>query len=69
MNPQIVCLANTADASSRFAHCISSPMRLSSLDPFLTCAVKNSWGVGWGLGGYARIEMTDGGFGACGMYK
>ncbi|KAL4441041.1 hypothetical protein ABPG77_010472 [Micractinium sp. CCAP 211/92] len=31
--------------------------------------VRNSWGIGWGNGGYARLEMTDGGFGPCAMYK
>ncbi|KAL4457382.1 hypothetical protein ABPG75_012247 [Micractinium tetrahymenae] len=31
--------------------------------------VRNSWGIGWGIGGYARLEMTDGGSGPCNMKK
>ncbi len=29
----------------------------------------NSWGQGWGEKGFARIEMTAGGTGACGIQK
>ncbi len=30
--------------------------------------IQNSWGTGWGEGGYARIVMQIDGAGACGMY-
>jgi hypothetical protein len=30
--------------------------------------VRNSWGAGWGEGGYARVQMIDGEYGACFMY-
>ena len=30
--------------------------------------VKNSWGVGWGMDGYMKIEATDDTHGACGLY-
>ena len=30
--------------------------------------VKNSWGTGWGAGGYVKIQATGDGRGACGMY-
>ena len=30
--------------------------------------VKNSWGTGWGLGGYIQIKATGDGQGPCNMY-
>ena len=30
--------------------------------------IKNSWGGGWGEGGYARVKMTGDYNGPCGMY-
>lgn len=41
------------------------PIRLARFWP----AVRNSWGIGWGINGYARLEMTSGGFGPCSLYK
>lgn len=34
----------------------------------VTCSA-DFMGIGWRNGGYARLEMTDGGFGPCAMYK
>jgi C1A family cysteine protease len=28
--------------------------------------IRNSWGTGWGVGGYAYIKMTNTGSGVCG---
>lgn len=29
--------------------------------------IQNSWGVGWGDGGFMNMAVTDGGYGVCGM--
>ena len=29
--------------------------------------VKNSWGVGWGAGGYIKIANNGNGYGICGI--
>jgi C1A family cysteine protease len=28
--------------------------------------VRNSWGTGWGEGGYIKIAITESGYGICG---
>ena len=28
--------------------------------------IRNSWGTGWGVGGYAYVKMTNTGYGVCG---
>jgi len=29
--------------------------------------IKNSWGTGWGIGGYANIAIVGNGAGMCGI--
>ncbi|KAL4431103.1 hypothetical protein ABPG75_006359 [Micractinium tetrahymenae] len=58
-----------------YNHAVAIVGYSQAADPFPYFIIRNSWGDGWGLGGfanlggYAKVQMTFDSVGACGMYR